>query len=162
MSEPVTESVTELVIELSWARIHADAKFLADQLRPLGPWPAMVAVTRGGLIPAGLVAQELGIHCVETLGLQSYSKENEPGNVQVVKALPAGFDCQARVLVMDDLVDTGQSARAIRRLLPHAHIATLYAKPKGLAMVQSHVADFAQDEWIVFPWEQTQHAVASG
>ncbi len=154
-------SVTQSVIELSWARIHADAKALANQLRPLGPWPSMVAITRGGLIPACLVAHELDIHCIETLGLQSYSKENQPGDIQMVKPLPASFDRQARVLVIDDLVDTGQSAQAIRQLLPRAHIATLYAKPKGLAMVQSHVANFAQDAWIIFPWEQTQHAAVS-
>lgn len=161
VTESMTESVPESVIELSWARIHADAKSLANQLRPLGPWPSMVAITRGGLIPACLVAQELGIRCIETLGLQSYSKENQPGDIQIMKPLPASFDRQAQVLVIDDLVDTGKSAQAIRQLIPHAHIATLYAKPKGLSMVQSHVAHFAQDAWIIFPWEQTQQAAAS-
>jgi xanthine phosphoribosyltransferase len=144
--------MSETITKLSWERIHSDAHALATQLQPLGPWPCMVAITRGGLVPAGLIAQTLGIHRIETLGLTSYANDHKPGPMTITKPLPEGFDHQARLLVIDDLVDTGQSARTVRSLLPNAHIATLYAKPQGLAFVQSHVADFAQNEWIVFPW----------
>jgi len=57
------------------------------------------------------------------------------------------------VLIVDDLVDTGKTARLVRRLLPDAHFATVYAKPLGRPMVDTFVTEVSQDTWIFFPWD---------
>ena len=44
-----------------------------------------------------------------------------------------GSDKGAGVLIIDDLVDTGATARVVREILPKAHFATVYAKPAGAA-----------------------------
>ncbi len=63
---------------------------------------------------------------------------------------PAGG---AGVLVVDDLVDTGATAKLVRELLPRAHFATVYAKPLGRPLVDTFVTEVSQDTWIYFPWD---------
>jgi xanthine phosphoribosyltransferase len=58
-----------------------------------------------------------------------------------------------KVLIVDDLVDTGATARVVRDLLPGAHFATVYAKPKGREMVDTFITEVSQDTWIFFPWD---------
>jgi xanthine phosphoribosyltransferase len=57
------------------------------------------------------------------------------------------------VLIVDDLVDTGKTAKVVRELLPEAHFATVYAKPMGRPMVDTYITEVSQDTWIFFPWD---------
>jgi len=57
------------------------------------------------------------------------------------------------LLVVDDLVDTGTTARFVKQLLPESHLATVYAKPAGKPLVDSFVTEVSQDTWIYFPWD---------
>src|ERR1700720_2830006 len=57
------------------------------------------------------------------------------------------------VLIVDDLVDTGQTAKIVRGLLPRAHFATVYAKPMGRPLVDTFITEVSQDTWIFFPWD---------
>jgi len=65
----------------------------------------------------------------------------------------AGDDGGRHVLIVDDLVDTGATARAVRAMLPNAHFATVYAKPEGRPMVDTFVTEVSQDTWIYLPWD---------
>ncbi len=136
---------------VSWDEIHRDARALAWRVAELGPFQGIIAVTRGGLVPAAIVARELDIRLVDTICISSYDdRAQHPGAVQVLKGLSgegAGF------LIIDDLVDTGETARAVRDMLPKAHFATVYAKPAGRPLVDTFVTEVSQDTWIVFPWE---------
>src|SRR5881409_2703093 len=118
---------------VSWDQFHRDARALAWRLSGEGPFEAVVAVTRGGLVPAAIVARELGIRVIEMVGVASYDYDKE-GQVQVLKPISAaiiGEHGGAGVLIVDDLVDTGATARVVRELMPKAHFATVYAKPAG-------------------------------
>jgi xanthine phosphoribosyltransferase len=143
-------------VVISWPELHRDARFLSHELHGMGPWKGIIAVTRGGLIPAALVARELGIHLVDTVCVTSYDTgatgqaAQLQGNVQVLKGVSGdgeGF------LLIDDLVDTGGTARVVRRLVPKAYFATLYAKPAGRDIVDTVVKEFEQNKWIHFPWD---------
>ena len=63
-------------------------------------------------------------------------------------------------LVVDDLVDTGTTARIVRALLPKAHFATVYAKPQGRPQVDTFVTEVSQDTWILFPWDTEPQFIA--
>ena len=150
----------EKVFPVSWDQFHRDARALAWRLSGLGPFDGLVAVTRGGLVPAAIVAREIGLRVIETVSVSSYAgEEGEPeaerGAVRVIKPLAARFlDAKgARLLVVDDLVDTGATARVLRELLPHAHIAAVYAMPAGRPLVDTFVTELSQDTWINFPWD---------
>ena len=54
-------------IIISWVELHRDARFLSQELHRKGPWKGIIAVTRGGLVPAALVARELDIRLVDTI-----------------------------------------------------------------------------------------------
>ena len=143
------------VFPVSWDQFHRDCRALAWRLNGAGPFRGMVTITRGGLVPAAIVARELGIRVIETVCIASYDGENRQGELRVLKPiLPevAGGD-GAGILVVDDLVDTGATARLVREVLPKAHFATVYAKPAGRPMVDTFVTEVSQDTWIYFPWD---------
>ena len=134
---------------VSWEELHRHAKALAWRLIEAGPWHGIVAVTRGGLVPAAVVARELDIRLIDTLCVTSYD-EHEQGDIEVLKTVPGDG---TGWLVIDDLVDTGRTAKRVRDLLPKAHFATIYAKPAGRPLVDTFITEVSQDTWILFPWD---------
>lgn len=134
---------------VSWDQLHRDAKALAWRLADLGPWESVVAITRGGLVPAAIIARELEIRLIDTVCVSSYEHQNQ-GGIEVIK--PANVSGKG-VVIIDDLVDTGRTAKVVRELLPDAHFATVYAKPEGRPMVDSYITEVSQDTWIFFPWD---------
>ena len=140
---------------VSWDQFHRDARALAWRLSAAGPFSAVVAVTRGGLVPAAVVARELGIRVIETVCVASYEYDKQ-GEIQVLKSIASGIagkDGGKGVLIVDDLVDTGATARVVREMVPKAHFATVYAKPAGRPLVDTFVTEVSQDTWIYLPWD---------
>jgi xanthine phosphoribosyltransferase len=141
---------------VSWDQFHRDARALAWRLSGSGPFDAIVTVTRGGLVPAAIVARELGTRVIETVCIASYHDYKTQGGLQVLKGISpeiAGAAEGTRILVVDDLVDTGATARIVREMLPRAHFATVYAKPLGRPLVDTFITEVSQDTWIYFPWD---------
>ena len=136
---------------VSWEQLHRDAKALAWRLVELGPFTGIVAITRGGLVPAAVIARELEIHHIDTVCVTSYDWKDQ-GQSNVLKSVDPNNDGQGW-LIVDDLVDTGATARLVREMLPKAHFATVYAKPGGRDLVDSFVTEVSQDTWILFPWD---------
>ena len=140
---------------VSWDQFHRDARALAWRLSAAGPFVAVVAITRGGLVPAAIVARELGIRVIETICVASYDYDKQ-GTVNILKTVNdsiLGSDKGAGVLIIDDLVDTGATAKVVREILPKAHFATVYAKPLGRPLVDSFITEVSQDTWIYLPWD---------
>jgi xanthine phosphoribosyltransferase len=143
---------------ISWDQIHRDSRALAWRLDKHGPdggdWRAVVAITRGGLAPAMIIARELDIRVVDTISVKSYSHQTQ-AEAQVLKAPQADLmgDDGEGILVIDDLVDTGKTLELVRKMYPKAHFATVYAKPQGREMVDSFITEVSQDTWIFFPWD---------
>lgn len=143
---------------VSWDQFHRDARALAWRLAGSGPFDAIVCITRGGLVPAAIVSRELGTRVIETVCIASYHDYTSQGELKVMKTiapdiLSLGGPGGKGVLVVDDLVDTGKTARIVREMLPHAHFATVYAKPLGRPLVDTFVTEVSQDTWIYFPWD---------
>ncbi len=134
---------------VSWDQLHRDAKALAWRLADLGPWDTVVAITRGGLVPAAIIARELDIRMIDTICVSSYDHQSQSG-IRVIKPVTA---TGKGILLVDDLVDTGRTAKLVREMVPGAHFATVYAKPEGKPMVDSYVTEVSQDTWIFFPWD---------
>ena len=141
---------------VSWEQFHRDARALAWRLSGHGPFTAVVAVTRGGLVPAAIVARELEVRVVETICVASYDYGRQ-GDLEVLKSVdPALIGVAgAHVLIVDDLVDTGKTAAVVRGILPRAHFATVYAKPAGRPLVDTFVTEVSQDTWIYLPWDMS-------
>jgi xanthine phosphoribosyltransferase len=144
---------------VSWWELHRDAKALAwrliDRMEEIGPFKGVIGIARGGLVPATVVARELDLRLVDTLCIASY-KDREQGEIEVLKTIPGDG---TGWLIVDDLVDTGATARKVRELLPKAHFASVYAKPEGKPTVDTYVTEVSQDTWILFPWDSEMQEV---
>lgn len=136
----------------SWEKIHRDCDTLSAQLKNK-KFVGILSVTRGGMIPACLVAQELGIKRIETIGYTSYQDQNDTGVLSQIKA-PYDVDKKGLGwLVVDDLCDSGRTFGEIRKVFINAMYATLYVKPTGKIETDYFVEEHPQDTWIYFPWE---------
>jgi xanthine phosphoribosyltransferase len=134
---------------ISWEQLHRDSKALAWRLVNMQAWRGIVTITRGGLVPASIIARELEIRLVDTVCISSYDGRDQ-GSSTILKSVDTdGEDW----LLVDDLVDTGQTARIVRDMLPKAHFATVYAKPEGRPLVDTFITEVSQDTWILFPWD---------
>ncbi|WP_022708009.1 MULTISPECIES: xanthine phosphoribosyltransferase [Paracoccus] len=137
---------------VSWDQLHRDARALAWRLDGKD-WRAVVAITRGGLVPAMIVARELDIRTIDTISVKSYHKQ-EQGGLKVLKSPdPELMGDGEGILVIDDLVDSGRTLELVRQMYPKAHLGTVYAKPKGKPQVHTYVTEVSQDTWIFFPWD---------
>ncbi|MBL4807023.1 MAG: xanthine phosphoribosyltransferase [Rhodobacteraceae bacterium] len=142
---------------ISWDQIHRDSRALAWRLEKLGPdggaWKAVVAITRGGMAPAMIIARELDIRTVDTISIKSYDNQSQAEAI-VLKAPDESIIGDGEgILIIDDLVDTGKTLEVVKARYPKAHIATVYAKPMGRPMVDTFITEVSQDTWIFFPWD---------
>ena len=152
-----TQLPHEKGFHVSWDQLHRDARALAWRLDGKGPdngnWRAVVAITRGGMAPAMIIARELDIRIVDTISVKSYDykSQSEP---KIIKT-PDDLVVQdgTGILIIDDLVDTGKTLEVVHGLMPKAHVATVYAKPMGRTQVDTFITEVSQDTWIFFPWD---------
>lgn len=136
---------------ISWEQLQRDCKMLAERLVGLRPWEKIVGIARGGLIPAAIMARELNIHLVDTVCISSYTVRTQGEPVSLKSLAPTSST--KNWLIIDDLVDTGKTAQIVRKMLPDALFATIYAKPEGRVWVDECITDVSQDTWILFPWD---------
>ena len=142
---------------LTWERFGVAARELGQLVADDGYEPdVVIAIARGGLTVAGALAYSLGVKNCGSMNVEFYTGIDERLDVPVV--LPPTLDLVdvrgLRVLVADDVADTGHSLRLVREVLAQhvaeARTAVLYRKPRSV--VAPDYAWRETDRWIVFPW----------
>jgi xanthine phosphoribosyltransferase len=146
-------AVAEKAFHVSWDQFHRDARALAWRLSAAGHFSGRVAIARGGLVPAAIVARELDMRVIETICVASYAQEKIQGDIKILKSVLPETARGEGLLVVDDLADTGATVKIVRAILPKAHVATVYAKPLGRPFVDTFITEVSQDTWIYFPWD---------
>lgn len=138
-------------IYITWEEFHQDVKLLAQKLKSIDNFSRIVAVSRGGLIPAGIVAYELGIRNCDAVCIASYDNETkrDDQDVKFGSILP---NIDAHTVIIDDLADSGRTLQILRGQYPQATLACIYAKPKGQEFCDIY-AEPLTDSWVVFPWD---------
>jgi xanthine phosphoribosyltransferase len=150
-----------LSCRVTWTQVHHDTCDLVRKLSILGSWKGVVALTRGGMIPAAIVAREMDIRIIDTLCISAY-EDRTLGAAKVLKEPAQAIAEQgAGWVLVDDLVDTGTTLKVARKILPKAHFATVYAKPDGVDIVDSYVRVIEQATWVLFPWDTDPQSAAS-
>ncbi len=134
---------------VSWEAFHRATKQLA-KLCLDGGYDRIIAVSRGGLVPAAILARELNIRVVDSICVSSYDHDQQR-ELHILKN--AELADSPTLLIVDDLVDTGETAKALRQLYPQACFVTVYAKPQGKPLVDKYVTDIEQETWIQLPWD---------
>lgn len=141
-------------MHLSWTEVEEMVKELAKQINaaePLDKYRGIIAVSRGGLVPAGLLSYALNINRIRVAGVESY-QQKEQNHLKIIN-IPKIEKGSGHYLLIDDLVDTGKTVRELRKLLPKLTVVTLISKPKGREEADIYARECAQDTWVHFPWE---------
>ena len=148
----------EKTFPVSWDQFHRDSRALAWRLHEAGPFdgdrlhhPRRAGAGGDGRARAQRAHHRDGLH-------RQLPRLQEPGRAEGDERRRAGDHLDARrraraCSIVDDLVDTGKTARVVRDILPAAHFATVYAKPMGRPLVDTFITEVSQDTWIYFPWD---------
>jgi len=147
---------------ISKEKLDGDIARLADRLRGNGAQRrAVVGVANGGIYPAGTVADRLGLPYRE-MHIRSYNGRTKI-TPEIVRPLDDAGEGDG-LLIVDDVVDSGDTALLIRQTLPKAVLMVVYVKAEGLIKLADFghnllfAERFPQDFWIVFPWHQQDWA----
>ena len=137
-------------VYISWEDFHKHTKELLPTLQEK-QFTKIIAVSRGGLIPAGILAYELNIRNVQTINISSYDDMTIRSDKDIeIEATLEGVD--QHTLIIDDISDTGRTFNLLRKKYPNAYFASVYAKPQGKNSTDKYAVLF-QDQWVVFPWD---------
>ena len=147
---------------LSWEDVEKALDILTDKLPPARPYTTVIGVSRGGVLPAALIARQISGKrdlSLRIITAKSYTHRKQ-NKVQVI--IPPDVAEISRCLVIDDIADTGETMKAIVRAgrakswykTSRWQYAALYAKPKGKPFVDHYAISVEQDTWVVFPWER--------
>src|SRR6266511_4183800 len=161
--QPQPQPQPQKAFPVSWDQFHRDARALAWRLSGAGPFAAIVCVTRGGLVPAAIVARELGIRLIETVCVSSYNHITQ-GELNVLKDVAEsivgiGGGRGKGVLIVDDLVDTGKTANGCR----HAQVADIrrsaFARraPRQHGMAADPLSRLRGQDAVVRPRERARY-----
>lgn len=141
----------------SWEQIYSLLLKLADTIRKSGfEHDMIVAVSRGGWIPARILADLLGTSELTDVKVEFYvgigETQHRPNITQPILRSVRN----QRILIVDDLADTGESLKLVKKHLKNqgaleVRIATIYCKPESIIIPNYY--DEETRKWIVFPWE---------
>ncbi|XBC39444.1 MAG: xanthine phosphoribosyltransferase [Buchnera aphidicola (Nurudea shiraii)] len=137
---------------VTWDMLQIYARKLAYKLLPATQWDGIIAVSRGGLIPSALLARELNIRFIDTICISSYD-HNNLRDLRILKYASMTKLNESKIIVVDDLVDTGGTGQVIRHIYPKATFVAIFSKPMGKLLVDKYVIDIPQKVWIEQPWD---------
>ena len=135
---------------LSYHDIHTDCIELAKKIKKKYKPEKLILISRGGLIPGSIIANYLGIQDVDVIALKTYADRKRSKEIKVYKRIKS----EKKLVVIDDLVDSGETAKIVKEMMPNSKFVVLYAKTSGKKQADLHLYDFRDKDWLVFPWEQ--------
>jgi hypothetical protein len=152
--EAVVEGERE---ELSYERFGRAARELAQHVDDDGYEPDwIVGIARGGLLIAGAIGYALSIKNIATINVEFYTDVEERLDMPVL--LPPVLNLldltDTKVLVVDDVADTGETLKMVLDLLATsvAEVRSLVIYEKSRSMVKADFVWKRTDQWINFPW----------
>ena len=135
---------------ISFDTYAKDAIKLADMIKKTGrTFRSIIVITRGGLFPATILSAQLNIKKIDTYCLASYANKIG-GEIQELKKPVIDTE---DALFVDDLSDSGNTARYVKSVYPDAFFACVYVKEKRKEFPDLYVKEFPQDTWLIQPWE---------
>jgi hypoxanthine phosphoribosyltransferase len=142
---------------VDWPRLEELVKQLAEQVR--GEYDVMLAITRGGLVPAGMLAYLLGIRDILVAAVDYYDDQGRPREQPMFLQFPADpLLADKRVLIVDEVWDTGTTIDAVIERVRLGGgtptTAVLHYKPARSRVVSTpdHFV-VSTDAWVVYPFK---------
>lgn len=148
---------------ISWGRVVSLSRKLAVQLRQAGYRPdVIIAIGRGGYVPARLLADYLDIMDLTAIKVEHYVSGAHRQNVATVR-YPLNIDVSGqRVLVVDDVSDSGDTftvtlQHITQRSSPQEiRTAVLHHKTVSAFIPDYYAAKIVKWRWLIYPWAQVE------
>ena len=158
-------SLPEKAFPVSWDQFHRDARALAWRLSgSRQDWRAVVCITRGGMVPAGMMAYHLKLRNILVAAVEFYSGVARRAQQPTFLQFPADpFISGKRILIVDDIWDSGKTIMAVKERVRAAGgtpiTAVLHYKPTA-SMFEDRPDFYVEttSAWIVYPWETPDEA----
>ena len=151
---------------MTWDDLGCAARALAEAIHADGWWPDLIlGIARGGLLVAGALSYAMGVKNVCTMNVEFYSGVDERLEApMILPPVPELIHLEsARVLVADDVADTGATLELVKRFcvgkVGEVRTAVLYEKP--WTTFRCEYVWRRSDRWITFPWS-ARPAIAAG
>ncbi len=146
-------------VYLTWEDIEALIAKTLPKLKELR-FDAVLAITRGGIIPGGIIAERLGVTKVFVASVDFYSDEENDMDFPVFMQFPVDSLLRGEhILVVDDLWDRGREVTSVRERVEHTGGKTttfvMHYKPHR-SIYPDSAPDFytaKTKDWIIYPWE---------
>lgn len=136
---------------VTWDDVQDHCRSLARRILDTGrKFDKILAITRGGMFPAGILARELEIRRVENICIDTYDAQNIKTPTLLKAPAPEYLH---DVLVVDDLSDKGVTLKLVRSMTTNPLVVTIFAKPAGESLVDLFHERVAQKVWVRFPWD---------
>ncbi|GAA1471566.1 phosphoribosyltransferase [Corynebacterium felinum] len=142
---------------LTWEGFGDANRELAQTIADSGFDPEIIiAVARGGLVPAGALSYSLGVKLSDAMNVEFYTDVHQtlPDPILLEPLLDTNSIRGKRLLVVDDVADSGRTLALVIELLKEqgAEVKTACIYAKSRTIVQPDFVWKHTDEWIVFPW----------
>ena len=145
---------------ITWDEVFLSCKSIAEQSL-IHDVDCIVAVSRGGLIPARIVSELTGVSHIFSIGLSSYIKDIKTDNINLyqnpIEDLIKG---QFKIaLIIDEICDTGDTFKYLSKFLidnksVSAIFSSLYLRENSNFYPSIYHKKISSKDWLVFPWEQ--------
>jgi xanthine phosphoribosyltransferase len=136
---------------LTYEQVANAAEYVASQLmKNKYKIKRLVAISRGGLVPTGLLAQYLNIREIHSLALYSYLPDGTQGDITVL--VTPNVPDEPETLFVDDLVDGGKTASYLKQTYPNASFVPLFSKKLSDDFIVNPCL-VPQNSNVIFPWE---------
>ncbi len=146
-------------VHISWNKLEKLTADLVRAIQASGFKPDyVIGITMGGLIPLALVAEGLKTKNVAMVSARSYDEKTKKRGKLVISHIPQIRARGKKILLVDEIADTGETFKAVSRLLKEKCGAT-HIKTAAIVIntVRCKTApDFSVmkvDRWVVFPWD---------
>lgn len=148
--------------QYTWKHVDRACDGLSKRYDEITLPKTIIALARGGLVPATILANKLGVRHVYSLGISSYDEGvfAKPGELNVYQRLPINrrMPDDEIVLIVDDISDKGHTFNFAKQYIQenvcmNTITMSLVSKP-GTAHEPDYVYDHVPaEQWVVFPWE---------
>jgi len=146
-----------------WSEIHTACDNIARQATVIGVPDCIVAISRGGLIPARLVAENLNIKHIYSFGLTSYNDDNKQQQIQIYQN-PLRYIKKMKhkaALIVDEIADSGNTFKYLSKLWLKSDtgsscsciFSAMYVKEHCQMEPSIYHKKITDKKWLVFPWE---------
>lgn len=148
------------VVKFSWEDVEKNIEILAGKIKKDGfDADYIIGITKGGLVPLGLLVAKLDVDKILTVSATSYEK-NEQKNLEITY-LPDVNLSGMKILLVDEIADTGETLKKVSQAILDKYnvsqlkTATLIVNGNNCNYLPDFFASSVKD-WIVFPWNKEE------